>query len=77
VAHDAGRGRFFGEGTCAAREQEFILRLVFAGKQKVGAVCVSNFAGITSAQLTILSRSEREWVLSWSGLRSLLLVKTW
>jgi hypothetical protein len=77
VAHDAGRRRFFGEGTCAAREQELVLRLVFAGEQEVGTVCVSTREGLASWRLTILSRIGRGWALSWPALPSLLLVKTW
>jgi hypothetical protein len=76
VAHDAGRGRFFGEGTCAAREQEPVLRLVFAREEQVGTVCVSTRASFPSWRLTILSRIGRGWVLSSPALPCLLLVKT-
>lgn len=76
MAHDAGGGRLFGEGTCATREQELVLRLVFAGEQKVGAVCVSSCVGIASRRLTILSRIGRGWAPSWWALPSLLRVKT-
>lgn len=37
VAHDAGRGRLFGEGAGAAGEEQLVVRLVFAGEKQVGA----------------------------------------
>ena len=78
VAHDAGRGRFFGEGTCAAGEEELVLRLVFAREEQVRAVCVSDFdlVRVSVMRLTILSRIGRGWAPSWLDRQFLLQVKT-
>jgi hypothetical protein len=63
MAHDTGRRCLFGEGACAACEQQPVLRLVFAGEEEVRAACVSAVLRARSGDSPLGAEAEQDGLL--------------